>query len=140
MPMPVFVFLDEPSPSQLHQVTQLYRIAGWWSETEPDNPELVARLIAGSHCFLAAVMGSELIAMGRAISDRVSDAYIQDVTVHPLFRGRKIGTRIVEKLIDRLYSDGLYWIGLIAERGSKNFYKQIGFKQMPNAVPMLITR
>ena len=138
MTMPVFVFLDQPSLMQLQQITGLYRSAGWWGEHQPDDSELVARLVSGSHCFLTAVMDGNIIAMGRAISDRASDAYIQDVTVHPAFRGQDIGTRIVEKLVDRLRNDGICWIGLIAERGSCDFYKKIGFKQMQNALPMLI--
>jgi len=75
--------------------------------------------------------------MGRAISDEVSDAYIQDVTVDSVYQGRNIGSNIIQKLIERLEEDGLKWIGLIAENGSQNFYEKLGFKKMPNSVPML---
>jgi GNAT superfamily N-acetyltransferase len=60
-----------------------------------DNPSLVAGIVAGSHCFLVARHAESIVAMGRAISDRVSDAYIQDVTVDPAFRGQGIGSRMV---------------------------------------------
>jgi len=52
--------------------------------------------------------------MGRAISDGISDAYIQDVTVLSEFRGQGIGTGIVQEILKQLRDDGLQWIGLIA--------------------------
>lgn len=131
-----FTFLISPTPEQLQQINDLYRMEDWWTEA-PDNPDLVARIVAGSHCFLIVTDGTEIVAMGRAISDGVSDAYIQDVTVKKTCRGRGIGTRIIEQLVERLNRDGLDWIGLIAEKNSYQFYERLGFKKMPNAVPML---
>jgi aralkylamine N-acetyltransferase len=76
-------FFDNPDfrPPDLfiEQITALYRSQGWWNGS--DNPDLVLRIIQGSHCFMVAQHGQEIVGMGRAISDRTSDAYIQDVTV-----------------------------------------------------------
>jgi len=104
------------------------------------DPALIRRIISGSHCFVIAVNPDGIIGMGRAISDGASDAYIQDVTVLDGQRGKGIGKKIVQKLVLRLESDGLTWIGLIAERGSQNFYKPLGFESMPDARPMLLER
>jgi len=49
----------------------------------------------------------------------------------------KIGSEIVKALLARLARDGVGWVGLIAERGSHNFYRQFGFKKMLDSVPML---
>jgi aralkylamine N-acetyltransferase len=95
-----------------------------------DNPELVLRIIQGSHCFMVAQDDREIVGMGRSISDRTSDAYIQDVTVKKKFRGQGIGTHIIRMIINRLQMDGVFWIGLIAEKGSHGFYEPIGFKPM----------
>ena len=95
----------------------LYRMAGWW-EDDSDDPAQIHQLISGSHCFAIASAQGEIIGMGRAISDGVSDAYIQDITVNKSFRRRGIASRIVEELVKKLHEDGLYWIGLIAERGT----------------------
>lgn len=134
--MITFSFLTHPAPDQITRIIELYRQAGWWAE-KSDNPELVRRIITGSHCFLTALDKKGIIGMGRAISDGVSDAYIQDVTVGKACQGRNIGSNIIQKLIERLEEDGLKWIGLIAENGSQNFYQKLGFKKMPNSVPML---
>lgn len=102
-----------------------------------DNAKTVKKIISGSHCFVIANIKNKIIGMGRAISDHVSDAYIQDVTVQESFRGQKIGTRIIAMLIEKLNQDGIHWIGLIAEKNASPFYEPLGFTIMPNAAPML---
>ncbi len=136
--MPRFEFLKRPTRDQTEGILRLYRNEGWWGE-EPDDPDLVRRMVAGSHCFLLVTTDGKdptVIAMGRAISDGASDAYIQDVTVAPSWRGRGVGAGIIRRLVDRLHRDGLYWIGLIAERGSDPFYRRMGFETMADALPM----
>lgn len=133
--MTTFLFLTHPTPSQVLQILSLYEAAGWW---QPDAaaPDELLRIMAGSHCFLVAVSNGEIIGMGRAISDGVSDGYIQDVTVRPDYERRGIGSQIVARIAERLVTDGLTWVSLIAERNSHPFYRRIGFSPMPDAIPM----
>lgn len=136
-PEPVnYTFLVRPTLAQINQIIDLYRMAGWW-EDEVDDPAQISRLISGSHCFAIASIQESIIGMGRAISDGVSDAYIQDITVNESFRRQGIASRIIEELVKKLHRDGLYWIGLIAERGTREFYLRLGFKSMENSTPML---
>lgn len=134
--MTSFVLLKKCSPEQLDQILALYRQAGWW-DGDGDDAAAVQRIIDGSHCFIAAREAGVIIGMGRAISDRTSDAYIQDVTVARSQRGRGIGSEIIKRLIACLEKDGIGWIGLIAEQNSHDFYRPLGFKPMENARPML---
>ncbi len=136
--MLTYTVLVNPTNDQVKQITALYRQEGWWSKAA-DDPDQVKGIIAGSHLFMVAQKGDKIVGMGRALSDRASDAYIQDVTVKKEYRSRGIGTTIITELIRLLRSDGIDWIGLIAERGSHGFYSRIGFKEMPNALPMLKT-
>ncbi len=129
-------FITNPTKNQIREIIRLYQMEKWW-EGNSDNPETVKKIISGSHCFLIATENDSIIGMGRAISDRISDAYIQDVTVLPLFRGKKIGSRIIGTIIEKLNQDGIGWIGLIAEKNAKAFYEPLGFSVMPNAAPML---
>lgn len=133
-----YTFLETLTPVETTQVIELYRHAGWWIDAA-DNAFLVAAIVAGSHCFLAARQADTIVGMGRAISDRISDAYIQDVTVDPAFRRQGIGSRIVSELVARLELDGIAWIGLIAERKTHPFYRPLGFAPMADSVPMLKT-
>ena len=45
---------------------------------------------------------------------------------------------ILKTLLERLHADGIAWIGLIAEPGSKNLYLRAGFREMSEAIPMLM--
>jgi aralkylamine N-acetyltransferase len=134
-----FFFLTTPTRDQIAQILSLYESAGWW-KPGPDAPDEAFRIVGGSHCFLAAESKGTIIGMGRAISDRVSDAYIQDVTVRPDYQHQGIGSEIVLRISERLKADGLTWIGLIAERNSYAFYREIGFSEMPDSIPMLLKK
>lgn len=137
--MPTYKFLNEPSSHEIQQIAALYERAGWWPDAAA-HPGLLNGIVSGSHCFLVASCRGRIVGMGRAISDGVSDAYIQDVTVSESFRGQGIGTRIVEKLVEELQKERIDWIGLIAERGSQPFYRPMGFIKMPDATPMLFKK
>jgi len=90
----------------------------------------------GSHCFLVARSGGRLVGMGRAISDRTNDGYIQDVFVSPALRSRGVGAELVRRLALWLRIDGLGWIGLIAAGRAWPFYAKLGFKKMKRHDPM----
>jgi len=134
-----YQFLLTPTQTEIARLTELYRLARWWTDPA-DNPDVVAGIVRGSHCFLVARQAQTIVGMGRAISDRISDAYIQDITVAPDFRGQGIGSRIVSELVARLEDDGIGWIGLIAERKTHPFYRPLGFSPMADSVPMLKTK
>jgi ribosomal protein S18 acetylase RimI-like enzyme len=127
--------IDEPSQNAIREINDLYRLAGWWGPA-PDDPRTIERLVRGSYCFVTATETDAVIGMGRAISDGVSDAYIQDVVVRPGWRGRGIASRIIEALVKALQAEGIEWIGLIAEGDSHPLYRRLGFAPMENALPM----
>lgn len=118
------------------EIVFLYKTGGWWKDTY--DPAEIPHLITGSFAFVvAADTNRHAIGMGRAISDGVSDAYIQDLVILPAYRGRGIGTRILSVLITHCKHAGLSWIGLIAEPDSEEFYVPLGFERMPGHIPMI---
>jgi spermidine synthase len=118
-------------------VVELYRAGGWWEGRLADH-SVIPDLIRGSFCFLVArTPDSRIVGMGRAISDGVCDAYIQDVVVLREVRGRGIGREIVRRLTARCLEAGLVWIGLIAEPNTQDFYTPLGFAPMEGYQPML---
>ena len=136
-----FVFVRIPTEDQIRQIERLYREQGWWQAGDDENdPLLIPKLIAGSHCFAAALEGEDIVGMGRVISDGVSDGYIQDLTVRSDRRKQGIGRRILQTLLGRLRADGIRWIGLIAEPGSFGLYLGAGFEEMSGSIPMLMGR
>lgn len=130
-----FRFISKASAATLKEIITLYRVQGWWNRR--DKPELLPRIIKGSHCFVIAERKGRVIGMGRAISDGAGDAYIQDVTVLKSERGTGAGSAIVKAITRRLKADGIKWIGLIAQDNSSAFYARLGFKFIKHARPML---
>jgi ribosomal protein S18 acetylase RimI-like enzyme len=134
------IVIAKPTVEQSRVIADLYCAQGWRLTSDDDSPQWIRKLVAGSHCFVVAMEGEEIVGMGRAISDGISDAYIQDLTVRSNRRNQGIGGRILRTILERLHADGLRWIGLIAEPGSSNLYRHAGFREMPAAVPMLMIR
>ncbi|MEJ2641216.1 MAG: GNAT family N-acetyltransferase [Desulfosarcinaceae bacterium] len=127
--------LISPSAEQIAGIARLYVETGWWPEAEA-HTEQVRRLIDGSLLFMVAREGDDIVGMGRAIGDGVSDAFIQDITVTASRRGEGIATRIVAALVGHLKKRGIDWIGLIAKGGAGGVYARCGFRPMEDATPM----
>jgi len=117
---------------------ELYKDAGWWQpENDEADPAFIDKIIEGSFCFVIAKLNNKIIGMGRAISDGVSDAYIQDVVVLTDFRSKGIGKGIINTMLDFLTKKGITWIGLISEPGAEKFYDSLNFKVMESYTPYL---
>lgn len=119
------------------QIIRLYKEAGWWRPANDRQPEFVDKIAENSYCFAGAFCDGEMIGMGRVLSDGISDAYIQDVTVLRDHRHRGIGGRIIAHLLDKLQADRIEWIGLIGEPGTGDFYTKLGFKKMKGSEPYM---
>lgn len=115
-------------------VVDLYMDAGWWEEGWSED--VIPAMVANSFRFVALFDGSELVGMGRALSDGVSDAYIQDIVVRTDYRGQGWGKKIVSRLVKELRAVGIDWIGLVGALGTQAFYEKLGFSEMPQFVPM----
>jgi len=118
------------------EIVKLYKSAGWWRNSY--NSSEIKKLIKGSFIFAVVVdsQSGKTIGMGRILSDGVSDAYIQDLVILPQYRGKGIGKKLVQILIDYCLSRKILWIGLISEPGQDNFYLSLGFKPMVKYTPM----
>jgi ribosomal protein S18 acetylase RimI-like enzyme len=118
-------------------IVELYQAGGWWKE-EPAWRAAIPPMIRGSFCFmLARDAAGRIIGMGRAISDGVSDAYIQDVVVLHEHRRGGVGRELVRRLTERCAQAGIGWIGLVAEPGTQAFYEALGYRPLVGFQPML---
>lgn len=135
--MPESIEVRKINTAKIDEVVALYRDAGWWYDRYV-AADFIPGMIRNSCCFAGAFDNDRLIGMGRAISDGVSDAYIQDITVLNTYRGRGIGKLIVNFIIDDLKQKKIDWIGLIACPYTEKFYAELGFKPMTNHIPMLL--
>ena len=104
----------------------LFAGAGWIPS--PEDGGFLEQALPGSCAVAGAFCGGRLIGIARALSDGVSDAYIQDVTVLEEFRGRGIGAKLVTVLTQELERRKIDWIGLVGVPGTEKFYASLGFE------------
>ena len=126
--------LEIVSSVPAESVVGLYKDAGWWEEGW--QADVIPAMVRNSFRFAALFDGDVLVGMGRAISDGVSDAYIQDIIVRSDLRGSGWGSKIVSLLVDELRAVGVDWIGLIGAPGTRRFYEKLGFAEMSDHIPM----
>ena len=115
----------------------LYKEGGWWLDEYDNDISFIQPLINGSYIFAAAFnQQGKPIAIGRVISDGISDAYIQDVVVLKAYRKIGLGAAIIDFLVKELENRGIDWIALIAAPDTEVFYNKLNFKKMINFIPM----
>jgi len=119
------------------EIVALYRAGGWWKDEY--DPAEIPWLIRGSFAFAVAVeeKSGRAVGMGRAISDGVSDAYIQDLVMLPAYQKRGLGKALLSLLLRQCRDTGITWIALVAEPGSEPFYQSLGFTRMEGHVPLI---
>ena len=117
-------------------IISLYKAGGWWKDHY--DPKGIRPLMEKTFAFTVAVdkNSGRAVGMGRIISDGVSDAYLQDIVVLHEHRGKGIGKNILKKMVEHCRKLGLVWIGLIAEEGTEDFYRPMGFHRF-NGQPMV---
>ena len=86
-----------PPPAAYHQ---LFETTGWNQGYRADADALYGA-ISASWYGLSAYDHDDLIGFGRVISDGVLYALICDLIVKPSYQGRGIGSRLLEKLIEK---------------------------------------
>ena len=113
-----------PSAQQFNMLTDS---VGWGTRDEA----VVEKALANSLYCIGAFDDNKLIGFARIIGDETIFLYIQDVMVMPEYQGQKVGTAIMEKLIEKInqYKEVNKGIRtyLGASAGKEDFYKLFGF-------------
>lgn len=122
--------------ASMEELIRLYKEAGWWQPSYDNDPGFLNYIVKDSALFAGAFLDKKLIGMGRALSDLASDAYIQDVAVLKEYRGKGIGKKIIQTLIEKLKENNVDWIGLVAQPGTFSFYKELGFEILEDHIPL----
>ncbi len=123
-----------PFEYRLEDVVNLYKDAGWWEDSF--TSDFIPEIMKNSYCFAGVFENDKMIGMGRVLSDGCSDAYIQDITILKEFRGRGLGLKITNFIIEHLKENDIDWIALIGAPGTQKFYEKMGFNLMSNHIPM----
>ena len=112
-------------PVSVNDLADLRESVGWSRmEKEYNNPLLT------SYYHIAVYEKEALIGYIDCVSNGVTDAYIQDLMVHPDYQRRGIGTELMTIMINYLKQKHIYMISVVFEENLKPFYEKFGFFNM----------
>lgn len=83
----------------------------------------------GNSFQLVAVFGDRIIGAARLRKESENLGIISFVAVLPEFRDRGIGTKLMEKLIEKAQQENLQVVKLKSRIRAINFYKKLGFSE-----------
>jgi ribosomal protein S18 acetylase RimI-like enzyme len=109
---------DHIEPSQLQGF-----FVDW---TVRPSPERHLEILEGSAHVVLALDGERVVGFVNAISDGVVSAFIPLLEVLPEYQGRRIGSELMRRILDRLES--LYMIDLCCDADLEPFYGRFGMK------------
>ena len=98
--------------------------ASYWAN-ERDRPT-IERSIANSYAVGVYTPAGEQVALARATTDYASFAWIGDVVVDDEWRGKGIGTWLMQTLLDELRASGVPRF-VLGTRDAHGVYEKVGF-------------
>ena len=105
----------------------LYDAVGW----EAYDEKIAQKALDNTFYSVSAYDANKIIGYGRVIGDTICFLYIQDIMVKPEYQGKKIGTAIMNKLLEKINeikkenSDLRVYLG--ASKNKEKFYEKFGF-------------
>lgn len=106
-------------------IADLREAVGWNRMENVYNNQLIT-----SYFHIAVYDEEKLIGYIDSVSNGVTDAYIQDLMVHPDYQAKGIGTELMNRMIAELKERHIYMISVVYEEKLKTFYNRFGFFNM----------
>ena len=117
-----FTITDDPQRLD-REVIWRFLSSSYWAKNVPATT--VDRSLANSLCF-TLLDGTRQVGFARAVSDRATFAYLADVFVLDEYRGRGLGTWLVDCVLRHPDLQGLRrW--MLATRDAHGLYRKFGF-------------
>jgi len=105
----------------------LYNAVGWGAY----DKKIAKKALDNTFYSVSIYNDNEIIGYGRLIGDTICFIYVQDIMVKPEFQNKKIGTMIMNNLLDRINEirkeNPSLRVYLGASKGKEGFYEKFGF-------------
>jgi len=110
----------------LDEYQGLIQAVGWARIVPTDT---AGEALANARFGVVAVDGDRVVGAGLVLGDGATLAYLKDIMVLPEWQGRRIGSRIVQALLDiiRRTAPGGMLVTLFTGQNLAEFYEQFGF-------------
>lgn len=115
------------------EVIELYRLNNWSSAEKPDR---LLPALRNSHTLVTARVSGALVGIANAISDGYLVVYYPHMLVHPDYKRKGIGRKMVEAM--RSIYGSFHQQMLTADGEAIEFYKAVGFVRAGKTEPMWV--
>lgn len=121
------MILIKENINNIEEFNYLYDAVGWESYEE----NISEKALANTMYSVSVYDNEKIIGFGRLIGDGICFIYIHDVMVVPKYQNKKIGTKIMNKLLEKVNQIKLInpyvRVYLGASKGKEKFYERFGF-------------
>lgn len=119
--------------NNVEEFNLLYDSVGWGAY----DKKISKKALNNTYYSVSIYDDNKIIGYGRLIGDGICFMYIHDVMVMPEYQNKKIGTSIMNKLIEKIATikkenPGVR-VYLGASKGKEGFYKRFGFIERQDA-------
>ena len=119
-------FCFDKSKIDLYQVQELFVLGAFWAKDRTIEDIQIA--IDNSNPVVTVWDSDRVVGFARATSDGVYRAGIWDVVIHPDYRGRGLGGKLVETVLTHPHVNKVERVYLTTTN-QQSFYERIGFKR-----------
>ena len=113
--------------NSIEEFNYLYDAVGWGSYDE----KVSEKALANTMYSVSVYDDDKIIGYGRIIGDGICFLYIHDVMVAPKYQNKKIGSQIMNKLLEKVnqikIENSYVRVYLGASKGKEKFYERFGF-------------
>ena len=113
--------------NNVYEYNYLFDQVGWGCH----GVEVSKKALENTMYSISVYDDEQIIGYGRLIGDGICYVYIHDVMVLPQYQKQKIGTKIMDKLLEQINKikreNPYVRVYLGASKGKEEFYKKFGF-------------
>jgi len=123
---------------KLHQneLNALFATNNW----QVDDLNKLNKSIKNAWCYITARdKTNKLIGYVQVISDGILHAYILRLIVHPEYRNKGLGTKLMEEIMNVINNENMKPT-LVAVPGKEKFYEKFGFRREINGLVAMLQR
>jgi len=111
------------------EIVEILRLNGQYGFPEVDGPEAMRRVReCGAAVFLVCELGEKVVGTVRGDYDG-SRAIIHQISVHPEYQRRGVGTALVREIVKRFQQRGAPTVSATVTDESLQFWQRVGFKR-----------
>lgn len=121
------MILIKENVNSVEEFNYLYDAVGW----ESYDKKVSEIALANTMYSVSVYDDDKIIGYGRLIGDGICFMYIHDVMVEPKYQNQKIGSQIMNKLLEKInhikLENPYVRVYLGASKGKEKFYEKFGF-------------